>query len=149
MSSSTSRRWASVAWMKVFPSKRLRHSVSSQARPPRTTMRLFSLVSSSWSTKSMYSGALASVALPDLSSRGVVIRGTPRHRENRPRRILVRLRHKRPAVGAEEVLHVVRLAVAVEHRLRFVRAHADTTELVDDRAAGGQSVPGRRRHLSV
>ena len=69
-----------------------------------------------------------------------VVRRAPRQREDRPRRILVRLRDERPAVGDEQILHVVRLAVRVEHRRLRVVAHARAAELVDDRAAGRDAV---------
>ncbi len=45
------------------------------------------------------------------------------------------LRDERPAVGDEHVLHVVRLAVAVQHRAARIVAHARDPELVDDSAA--------------
>src|SRR6266480_6735544 len=84
---------------------------------------------------------------------GDVLAGAHRQRENRPRRVLVRLRHKGRAVGEEEVLAVVRLAPAVRHgRLRVV-PHAGPAQLVDDGAACGDAVPPlgprhRREHLT-
>src|SRR5207302_3255953 len=39
-----------------------------------------------------------------------VIRGAPREREDRERRVLVRVGHERAAVGDEEILHFPRLA---------------------------------------
>jgi hypothetical protein len=81
MSSSTARRWASVARTKSF-AKRRRVSLSSHASPPRMPTRELSLVSFSASMKSTNSGALASVALPERSSFGMIMsasRRTVRH----------------------------------------------------------------------
>src|SRR3954465_2913588 len=64
-----------------------------------------------------------------------VVRRAPGEREDRPRRILVRLRHEWRAVGDEQVLTVVRLAVRVHDRRLRIVAHARAAELVDDLAA--------------
>src|SRR5262245_65749464 len=44
-----------------------------------------------------------------------------RERKDGPRAVLVRIRHERTAVGNDQVLHVVRLAVVVVHICRRVR----------------------------
>ena len=44
------------------------------------------------------------------------------------------LRDERAAVGDEQVLHVVRLAVRVQHRRRRIVAHPRRADLVDDAA---------------
>src|SRR5256886_12467999 len=91
-------------------------------------------------------------ALSDLI--GDVVAGPHRQRENRPRRLLGRLRHERPAVGDEQVLTVVCLAPAVRHGGLGVVPHARTAELVDDDPAGGDAVPlfgarHRREYLTA
>ena len=72
MSSRTCVRCASVAPRKSVP-KRPRNSLSNQARPPRIETFDCSVVSFSASMKSTNSGALASVALPERSSLGMMM----------------------------------------------------------------------------
>src|SRR5690606_21284440 len=52
--------------------------------------------------------------------------------ENRPGRILVRLRHEWTAVRDEQVPAVVRLIPAVYNRVGGVAPHASTPHLMDD-----------------
>src|SRR3989441_804836 len=82
-----------------------------------------------------------------------VIARPHRQREDGPRGVLVGLRHERPAVRYEQVLAVVRLAPAVQHRRPGVVAHARPAELVDDGPAGREPVSlfggrHRREHLA-
>src|SRR6476660_5332206 len=53
-----------------------------------------------------------------------VVGGAPGERHDRQGRILIRIRHQRRAIGDEQVLHVVCLAVSVEHGGFRVSAHA-------------------------
>src|SRR5688500_9159884 len=77
-----------------------------------------------------------------------VVRRAPRERENRPRGVLVGLRDERPAIGDEEVLAVMRLAVRVERRRLRIAAHPDPAQLVNDAPAGRDPVALLlRRHL--
>src|SRR3989454_1056705 len=83
---------------------------------------------------------------------GDVVARAHRQRENRPRRVLIRLGHEGPTVGDEQVLAVVRLAPTVRHGGLRVVPHARPAQLVDDDAAGGDPVPlfggrHRREHL--
>src|SRR3989454_264282 len=85
---------------------------------------------------------------------GDVVAGAHRQRENRPRRVLICLRHEGPAVGDEQVLTVVRLAPAVRHGGLGIVPHTRPAQLVDDDAAGGDAVPllggrHRREHLTT
>src|SRR6266550_1388736 len=60
-----------------------------------------------------------------------VVAGPHRQCEDRPRRVLVRLRYERPAVRDEQILAVMRLAPTVGHRGLGVVPHARAAELVD------------------
>ena len=79
MSSSTCRRCASVARDERLARSACRHSVSSQASPPRIAMlRVVARVLRRRAVKSMYSGTPASVALPERSSRGMMLSASMR-----------------------------------------------------------------------
>ena len=76
----------------------------------------------------------------------------PRERHDGPGQVLVGLRDEWAAIGDEQILHVVGLAVAVEHGRLRVGAHADRAGFVDDEPAHRQPVVllrgrhrGRRR----
>ena len=49
------------------------------------------------------------------------------------------LRHERSAVRDEQVAHVMRLAIAIQHRVLRIVTHTRHADLVDDAAAG--SIP--------
>src|SRR5256712_462960 len=83
----------------------------------------------------------ASSERPFLHLISDVLARAHRQRENRPRRVLVRLRYEGSAVRDEQVLAVVRLAPAVRHGGLRVVPHARAAQLVDDDAAGGDAVP--------
>src|SRR5712671_1112701 len=73
-----------------------------------------------------------------------------REREYGPGWVLVGLRDERAAVGDEEILHIVRATVGVQHRLRRIVTHANCPELVDDLATARDSVaPQLLRHRVV
>src|SRR5256884_269192 len=83
----------------------------------------------------------ASSERPFLHLISDVLARAHRQRENRPRRVLVRLRYEGSAVRDEQILAVVRLAPAVRHGGLRVVPHARAAQLVDDDAAGGDAVP--------
>src|SRR3989442_13705899 len=60
--------------------------------------------------------------------------------QDSPGRVLVRLRHERPPVGHEQVLAIVGLAPAVEHRGLGIVPHAGPAELMDDGPARRDAV---------
>src|SRR4051812_29036281 len=63
-----------------------------------------------------------------------------RKRHDRPRRILVGLRHERTAISDEKVLHVMGAAICVDYSLRRVATHASSAELMDDLTAARDAV---------
>src|SRR5258708_14628079 len=65
-----------------------------------------------------------------------VVAGAHRQRQDRPRAVLVRLRHERAAIGDEYVARVVRLAVLVHDRSVRIVPHAGDAALVGDPPAG-------------
>src|SRR4051812_14844284 len=70
-----------------------------------------------------------------------------RQREYGPGRILVRLRHERTAIRDEEILAVPGLAVRVERAGAAEAAHANATDLVNDRSTGRNAITlFARRH---
>ena len=70
-----------------------------------------------------------------------------RERQDRPRAVLVGLRHERSAVGDEHVPRVVRLAVLVQDRGRRIVPHPRDADLMDDASARRDAVALlRRRH---
>src|SRR5690348_9140126 len=73
------------------------------------------------------------IALPHLVRQ--IFRRPPGERHDAQRHVLVRLADHRGRVAHEQVPHLVRLAVAVEHRVLRILAHLDRARLVDDRAA--------------
>src|SRR2546426_2722796 len=83
----------------------------------------------------------ASSERPFLHLISDVLARAHRQRENRPRRVLVRLRYEGSAVRDEQVLAIVRLAPAVRHGGLRVVPHARAAQLVYDDAAGGDAVP--------
>src|ERR1700731_244266 len=60
--------------------------------------------------------------------------GAPGERHDRERGILVRIGDRWRAIGDEQILHVVRLAEAIEHGSFRVRAHARSAHLVNNLA---------------
>src|SRR5882724_5037771 len=52
-----------------------------------------------------------------------VIRSSPRQRHDRQRRILVRITHERRGIGDEDILYVMRLAIAIQGRRFGVVSH--------------------------
>src|SRR3954447_20942990 len=73
------------------------------------------------------------IALPHLL--GEILRPPPRKSHDAQRHVLVRLTDHRRRVAYEQVFHVVRLAVAVQHRRLRVLAHLYRAGLVDNRAS--------------
>ena len=86
-------------------------------------------------------------ASPFRDSSAMYVRGAPGQGQDGPGRVLVRVGDERSRVGHEQVLHLVRLRVLVEHRRRGAVAHARGARLVDDVAAGPDAVARLlRRH---
>src|ERR1700730_10703819 len=61
-----------------------------------------------------------------------VLGGAPCQRDDRHGRVLVGIADEGPSVGHEQVLHLVRLAVAVQNAGLRVVAHAHGADLVND-----------------
>src|SRR5216117_2739807 len=78
----------------------------------------------------------ASSERPFLHLIGDVLARAHRQRENRPRRVLVRLRYEGSAVRDEQVLAIVRLAPADRHGGLRVVPHALAAQLRDERPEG-------------
>src|SRR5450759_4724708 len=97
------------------------------------------------SSRSMVRRSMVDIAWLNPSRAALVrdeMAGPHRERQDGPRAVLVRLRHERAAVGDEQVLHIVRLAVPVQHRRARVVPHARDAQLVDDPSAPLQAVVG-------
>src|SRR5207244_7055557 len=76
----------------------------------------------------------ASSERPFLHLISDVLARAHRQRENRPRRVLVRLRYEGSAVRDEQILAVVRLAQAVRHEGLWVDTNERAALLVDSDA---------------
>src|SRR3990170_6116894 len=114
-------------------------SASVQTKPAATGAAEISLSSVRRSMSFIISVRDGCRVQPDASSnlpRVPLLRdvlGRPhRQRENRPRAVLVRLGHEGAAVGHEQVLDVVRLAMAVQDRAGRIVPHPRHAELVND-----------------
>src|SRR4030095_13012481 len=61
-----------------------------------------------------------------------IFRSPPGKRHDRERRIFVRVRHQRRSIGHENVFHIMRLAISIEHARFWFGAHARGADFVND-----------------
>src|SRR5215469_3402458 len=90
---------------------------------------------------------VSDISLPHFF--GHVLSGAPSQRDDRECWVLVWIADKRRGVGDEQVLHLVRLAVLVQHRRRRIVAHPNGAEFMNNFAASGNAFAGHEVRLRL
>src|ERR1035438_6425648 len=85
---------------------------------------------------------------------GQILSRTPSQRDDRERGVLIGIADKWRGIGYEQILHFMRLAIFVQDRLRWIAAHANRSELMNDLAAIGNTlarheIGTRRRNFAA